>query len=261
MSIFRSRPGSPVVTKIAGLANREARVLVAKELRQALHSKGALLTGLLVPIGSLLVAPAQLIYSSRSAGPAAVFAISNFELPLLTVMCGLVVPALAAVYTFVNERERRTLELMLASPIRVQDIFVAKLAAAFALTAGVTLPLYLIQSGVILWQGIGDLRGIVLRLVLLLSALACSLGYALLVALFARDFRTTSNLTGALVLPMIFMTLTLLQLTNVTLFGHTWTIPVALADRTILVAAIMVTVGIGAAAAALRYVTFERYLA
>ena len=65
----------------------------------------------------------------------------------------------------------------------------------------------------------------------------------------------------ALMLPMIFVTLTLLQPSPLTLFGHTWTIPMDLADRPILVAAIMVTVGVAAAAGALRYMTFERYLA
>jgi ABC-type Na+ efflux pump permease subunit len=250
-----------LVTEIAGLATREARVLLGKELRQALRSRGALVTGLLAPIGFLLLAPAQLLYSARHAGPAVIFETIHLELPLFTVICGLVVPSLAAVYIFVGERERRSLELLLALPVRVQDIFVAKLAAAFALSASVTLPLYAIQSSVVLWQEIDDLRGVVLRFVLLIAALACSLGYALLMALFARDFRTTNNLAGALLLPMIFVTLTLLQVGGVTLFGHTWTIPVALADRPILVAAIMVTVGIAAAAGALRYVTIERYLA
>ena len=261
MGIVKLRIGSWLAKKVADLANRQARVLLAKELRQALRSRGALLTGLLVPIGMLLLAPAQLLFSARHTGPAALFEFSHLELPLFAVICGLVVPSLVAVYIFVNERERRSLELLLALPVRVQDIFVAKLSAAFVISAGVTLPLYAIQSSVVLWQEIDDLRGVVLRLLLLIAALACSLGYALLVALFARDFRTTSNLTGALLLPMIFVTLTLLQFSGVTLFGHTWTIPVALADRPILVAAIMVAVGIAAAASALRYMTFERYLA
>jgi ABC-type transport system involved in multi-copper enzyme maturation permease subunit len=261
MGILKLRPESWLAKKVAVLANHEVGVLLAKELSQARRSRGALLTGLLVPIGMLLVAPAQLLFSARHAGPAVLFQISHLELPLFTVICGLVVPSLAAVYIFVGERERRSLELLLALPVRVQDIFLAKLAAAFALSAGVTLPLYAIQSSVVLWQEIDDLRGVVLRFVLLIAALACSLGYALLMALLARDFRTTNNLAGALLLPMIFVTLTLLQVGGVTLFGHTWTIPVALADRPILVAAIMVTVGIAAAAGALRYVTIERYLA
>jgi ABC-2 type transport system permease protein len=261
MDILKPRLGTWVVMRIVDLASREARVLLAKELRQALLSRGALLTGLLAPIGMLLLAPAQLVFSARHASPAALFEITHLELPLFTVICGLVVPSLAAVYIFVNERERRSLELLLASPVRVQDIFAAKLTAAFLLSTGVTLPLYVIQSGVVLWQGIDDLRGVLLRLLLLTAALACSVGYALLMALLARDFRTTNNLTGALMLPMIFVTLTLLQISQVTLFGHSWTIPVALADRPLLVAAIMVAVGIAAAAAAPRFVTLERYLA
>ena len=244
-----------------GLANRQTRVLLAKELRQALRSRGALVTGLLVPIGMLLLAPSQLIYSAQHAGPVALYEISHLELPLFTVICGLVVPSLAAVYIFVNERERRSLELLLASPVRVQEIFVAKLATAFLLSAGTTLPLFAIQSGVVLWLQIDDLRGVLLRLVLLMAALTCSLGFALLVAMLARDFRTTNNLSGALLLPMVFVTLTLLQTSRVTLFDHVWTIPVALADRPILLAGIMVTVGIAAAAGAIRYVSFERYLA
>lgn len=261
MEILKPRIGTWMAIRLAGLASHEVRVVLAKELRQALRSRGALVTGLLVPIGMLLLAPAQLVFSGRHSGPAALFEITHLELPLFTVICGLVVPSLAAVYIFVNERERRSLELLLALPVRVRDIFVAKLAAAFALSVAVTLPLYAIQSGVVLWQAIDDFQGVATRLMLLMAALGCSLGYALLIALFARDFRTTSNLTGALLLPMVFVTLTLLQISAVTLLGHTWTIPVAIPDRPILVAAIMLTVGIAAAAGALRYVTFERFLA
>lgn len=261
MRILKPRLVPWMAIRLAGFTSREVRVLLTKELRQALRSRGALLTGLLVPTGMLLIGPAQLVFSARHAAPAALVEISHVELPLFTVICGLVVPSLAAVYIFVSDRERRSLELLLALPVRVRDIFVAKLAAAFALSAAVTLPLYAIQSGVVLWLGIDDLRGVGLRLMLLVAALACSLGYALLMALLARDFRTTNNLTGALLLPMIFVTLTLLQVSAVTLLGHTWRIPVAVPDRPILVAAIMLAVGIAAAAGALRYVTFERFLA
>ena len=250
-----------VPKKVTGLATPEARALLAKELRQATRSRSALVTGLLVPIGMLLLAPAQLVFSVRNQGPAALYEISHLELPLFTVICGLVVPSLAAVYIFVNERERRSLELVLALPVRGQDIFVAKLAAAFLLSAGVTIPLFFVQSGLVLWQSVGDLRGVALRLLLLIAALACSLGYALLIAMLARDFRTTNNLTGALLLPMVFVTLTLLQIDGVTLLGHTWRIPVAIADRPVLLAGIMLTLGVAAAAGALRYMTFERYLA
>ena len=261
MGILKGLLENLAVTKIAALGNRETGVLLAKELHQAIRSKGALMTSLLAPVGMLLLAPAQLVLSARHASPAAIYEISHVELPLFTVICGLVVPSLAAVYIFVNERERRTLELLLASPVRVQDIFAAKLAAAFLLSVGVTIPLYAIQSGVVLWQGIDDVGDVAVRLVVLVAALGCSLGFALLMALLARDFRTTNNLTGALLLPMVFLTLAILQVTRVTVFGLTWTIPVPLADRPALMAAIMVGVGIVAAATALRYVTFERYLA
>ncbi len=261
MPIPNAHLGTSLVRNLTDLANREARVLLAKELRQALRSRGALLTGLLVPVGMLLLGPSQLIYSAQHAGPFALYEISHLELPLFTVICGLVVPSLAAVYIFVNERERRSLELLLASPVRVQDVFIAKLATAFVLSAGTTLPLYAIQSGVVLWLQIDDTRGVLLRLVLLMAALACSLGYALLVALFARDFRTTSNLTGALLLPMVFLTLTLLQTSRVTVLGLVWRIPVPLSGRPVLLAGIMLTVGIAAAIGAIRYISFERYLA
>lgn len=261
MGTVKSRLGGSVMTEITDLANREACILLVKELRQAMRTRGALLTGLLVPIGMLLLAPAQIVFSARHATPADLYAISHLELPVFTVICGLVVPALTAVYIFVNERERRSLELLLASPVRVRDIFVAKLGAAFVLSAGVTLPLLALQSGVVLWDQIDDIRGVAMRAMLLVAALTCSLGFSLLVALFARDFRTTNNLAGALLLPMMLVTLTLLQVSRVTLFGHIWAIPVALDDRPILLAAIMVTVGVAAAAGALRHVTFERYLA
>jgi ABC-2 type transport system permease protein len=240
------------------------RALVAKELRQLSRSKGALASAALLPLLLLVIVPVGQLFALSAAGaatippgvepapglpvagdPSAIFLQLLF--PLFVTLGGLVAPSVAATYTVVAERERRTLELLMALPVRVGDILAAKLLAMLALAAGVTLPLFLLDAAALLYTGIAGPGYVAALLGVLLAALACSVGLALLLALLARDFRTANNISGALLGPLILMTM-------VVLIGAPgqWRL-LALIGLLLLTAAL-------ALVAARRWLTFERYL-
>ncbi len=120
-------PGARIVRRLGPL--------LGKELRQVLRSRGALLSSTLLPLLLLVVTPGIQYYTlvivatpqtlrgaaavepspfGLSDDPKVVF--SQVLLPLFVALSGLIVPSVAATYTVVGERERRSLDLLGARP-------------------------------------------------------------------------------------------------------------------------------------------------
>jgi ABC-2 type transport system permease protein len=243
------------------------RVLLGKELRQITRSRAALASSTLLPLLLITVTPMGQLIAMRNAPPEAPADIPGgalppgladaiqdpdqffirFMLPLFIALGGLIVPSVAATYTVVAEREKRTLDLLMALPVRVVDILTAKLLAMLLLAAAVVVPLFVIDAAVLLWLGDATISDLGFLFALLLAAIACSLGVALLLALLARDFRTANNLNGVMLGPLILIVLIVL---------------IALphpANFAVLVT-VLLTCGALAILAGLRWLTFERYL-
>jgi ABC-2 type transport system permease protein len=261
---------------------REVRILMAKEWRHLLRSRSAMLTALFLPTLFLLIMPGlQMLGLSASAefgrsttlppelplpsdmeipsdvmlppglatlenDPAAIM--RTLLLPIFVTVGGLMVPSITAIYTMIAERENRTIELLVALPVRIGQILLAKLLVIVLLASAVTLTLFLIDAVLILALGIGSLGYVFSLLLLLLSALAYSTASALLLSLLARDFRTANNLSGALLVPTMFVCL------GVLLFTPSGGLQIPLLAALFALAAGISTV------IALRFVTFERLL-
>lgn len=239
------------------------RALLDKEFRQLGRSRGALVSGTLLPLLLLVLVPLPQLAGLKATptllpeglplpsgfsdivDPQRLFALLLY--PLFVTIAGLIVPSLAATYAIVQERERRTLELLVALPLSVRQILTAKLLSLLALgvvlvfpffAIGVTIPL--IVNVISAWQA-------ALLLLLLGSALVCSTCVALVLALLAKDFRTANNLNGVLFLPIIMLMAGLL---------------LAVPGESKLV--VMSGALLGSAALALviatRWISFERYL-
>jgi len=244
------------------------RILVGKELRQVRRSRAALASATLLPLFLMTLMPLTQLYFARAGSASAqstgsevslapniidigndpVELVLSVMLPLAIVLGGLVAPSISATYTVVAEREKRSLDLLMALPVSVTDILLAKLLAMLVLAGVVVLPLFAIDMAVLVAWGLASRLDILLLLILLVAALGCSVGVALLLALLARDFRTANNLNGALLGPLILATLAIMFV----LSG-----PVRYLALTVL----LVGVGLLAVLAGLRWLTFERYLA
>jgi ABC-type Na+ efflux pump permease subunit len=245
--------------------SRPVRVLLRKELRQFLRSRNALLTGLLLPALIMVVAPVvQLLAAAGGSAmrgqatlPAGVPGMAGLTrldelflyvtFPLFFVLGGLMTPSLAATHTVISERERRSIELLVALPVSVKDILTAKTAANLLVAAATLLPLFVIDATVVLLLTHAGVLYVLAALVLVLCALTASIGISLLLALVARDFRTANNLNGFFVVPTMIMTGLC-----VTLVPGLW--------RFLVLSLLMLALGGLVSLIAVRWLTFERYL-
>jgi ABC-2 type transport system permease protein len=239
--------------------------LLRKELRQVTRSRGALLSSTLLPLLFLVVTPALQYWAivvlqkdepvSRAAVDPQPLGLSNDPqlvftqvlLPMFVALSGLIVPSVAATYTVVGERERRSIDLLAALPVRAGDILWAKLLAVLSLAMVIVLPMYLFDAVVLIVLGALAPPDAVAMFVLLVTALTYAVGEALLLALLARDLRTAQNLNGALLVPAVLVTTAIL-------FGAPYELRFALLSLVYLLGA-----GV-AVAISLRWLTFERYL-
>lgn len=240
--------------------------LLWKEARQLPRKRGAMLSATLFPLLFLLVVPVLNMVALRNSpdtmntpvgvnlppgmgalarNPEAM--LSGFLLPFMVMISGLMLPIMLATYTVIAERERRTLELLVALPVSVTDIILAKLGAVLAVSVGICLPLLLIDSVLLIVLGLGRLEDALLLLWLLVAALAYSTASALLLGLLAKDFRTANNITGALVGPLILVAM-----------GIMMTLPPVVAP--LLVGALLWLLAIVAVVVSLRWLTFEKLL-
>lgn len=253
------------MTAIRRVLHRPVRVLLKKELRQFLRSRYALMTGLLLPALIMVVAPlAQLTASVTASVPRTSSALPDgvpglqgltglsdlflyVTFPLFFVLGGLMTPSLAATHTVISERERRSIELLVALPVSVTDILAAKTAANLLVAGATLLPLFAIDAVAVLALTDAGPLYVLAALVLVLSSLAASIGISLLFALVARDFRTANNLNGVFVVPTMIMTGLC-----VTLVPGLWRFPV--------LSVLMLGMGGLAYLVAVRWLTFERYL-
>ena len=243
--------------------SRDIWLLVGKELRQLTRNRNAAVSGVLMPLIFLIIVPwIQLGATAGSSGGAIIGtplpglnSIGNVKqiflylvFPLFYALCGLLTPGISATYTIVAEREQHTIELLMALPVTTRQILVAKVTSNLVAAMAVTIPLFIVNAILVQVKTGAGLGYIVSAFVLLLSALACSVGIGLLLALLARDVRTAGNLTPA----WLFPTMALVAICVLFVPGL-W--------RFYVLAALLLLALAGMLAICFRWLTFERFIA
>lgn len=245
------------------MSDRSIQILLGKELRQLSRSRGALLSATLLPVLLLVVVPISQLVALRNVpldipalpggGPPGLQSLRGTDVfvqllyPLFATICGMIVPSLAASYTIVTERERRTLELLVALPVRLSRILVAKLLSILILGTVVTVPLFAVTAALVVILGVASLADMAAVLVPLAAAVVCSTCLSLLLTLLARDFRTANNVNGILFFPVLIVAAGIL-------------VSVGGIARLLILAAALLAIGGAAILVGARWITFERYL-
>jgi ABC-type transport system involved in multi-copper enzyme maturation permease subunit len=246
---------------------REVRILFGKEWRQLLRSRSALVTALVLPFILLVILPGVQILGTRAGLnqlgnlpsdaklPPALAAAGQDPQALLRLMLlpllalgGLIVPMVTASYSFLSEREGRTLELLVALPVRVGHILLAKLGAILALAGLVILVFFSLDAVLLLVLEVASPGYVLALLALLMGTLSFSTASALLVSLVARDFRTSNNVGGLLIGPATLVCL----FCSMVVPNPTW--------AALLLATVFASGAVVATFIALKVVTFERLL-
>jgi ABC-2 type transport system permease protein len=241
-------------------------ILFRKEWRQLLFKRSAVVSAVLLPVLMLLVIPGSMAMTARAPvradkplPPELHFGLmgdlaadprkfAGAMLPLMVSMVGLILPLMMASFLLIIEKERRTLELLIALPVRVQHILTAKLLATVTLSSLIAVPLLVIDIVALPLLGAADLSQVVALPLVLVAAIAFSSSGTLLVSLVANDFRSANNFGGALIGPTL---LVIVLLTAIVPGGVV---------RPLVIASLLGLGAVGLQVAARRLVTVERLL-
>jgi ABC-type transport system involved in multi-copper enzyme maturation permease subunit len=192
------------------------RALLQKEARQITRSRRTVVAALTVPILMLVVVtlgdilalrigfgahPIYLLSSARSVTPETL--LRHFSLPILVTISSLVTPSILMGDVLLGERERRTLELLVALPITALDVVVAKLVAVLGFALSVTIPVFLLNVVMVSLFGYATPGQEFALGALLLSAVLYSAGSGLLVALLAGEPRAANIVSGLVLGPVV----------------------------------------------------------
>ena len=121
-----------------GISRRRVRAIFRKELRELRRNRSVVATMAVLPL-IFLVQPA-LIVNKLSASDATFLVRSHVMLYMLAIPA--LVPALVAAFAVVGERTQATLEPVLTTPIRRDELLLGKALAAFAPAVSVAYVVY-----------------------------------------------------------------------------------------------------------------------
>lgn len=217
---------------------RAIRAIVAKDVRVAFASKAVLVPFIVVPILFTvglpllfaLIAPAAsdrggaLVRQLGDLSPTLLASVEGLDSPQKVVVLGLVyllaplllvvplmVASVLAADSFAGEKERKTLEALIYSPVSDRDLLAAKMLSAWlpAVTLGLgAFVLYCLTANVAAWPVMGRLflptwMWVVLASWVMPAAAAVGLGATVLVSARVSTFQEAYQLGGVVVLPVV----------------------------------------------------------
>jgi ABC-2 type transport system permease protein len=222
---------------------RAIRAVIRKDLYAVLRSKAVLIPLILVPLFLLVVVPGITVFAGSAASSSAttgassditellamvpeglrsilngyegdqvwiVFATVYMFAPLFLVL-PMMVSSVIAADSFVGERERKTLEALLHTPLTNWDLLLAKMLSAWLAALAVSLigfALYTIVVNVIGWPAMGrvffpTLMWLVLVFWVAPAAAGLGLGTTVLISSRVNTFQEAYQTGGLIVIPIV----------------------------------------------------------
>lgn len=214
------------------------RGVVAKDLRAVARSKSVVIPMLAVPVLLMVLLPAAIGFAARATpgvqverflsdvpGDLArpildlpveeqlIVLVNGYLLAPLFLIVPLMVSAVLAADAFAGEKERRTLESLLHSPMRDRDLFLAKFLSAFLPAVAVSwggFLAFVVVANAVAWPVMErvfvptQLWGV---MILWVAPAVATLGLSVMVRVSARTHtaQEANQLGGAVILPLIFL--------------------------------------------------------
>jgi len=232
------------------MVNKMQAALIRKELKGVTGSRSffldymlvPLIMALIIPVGATLMAVfmdnsadefAQIMAMLTIAVPeggedfAVVQALINYVMPMFFLMIPTLTATVMAAASFTGEKERRTLETLLYSPMSLRETFNAKVIGAFLLSMIVTVISFVLMNVVVMglvWLLLGEwlIPGIVWLVVIGLVAPAFSfigIIFQVRVSAKAKSSEEAYQRSAILILPLVLMIVS--QFTGILLIS-TW---------------------------------------
>src|SRR6266849_4873207 len=185
------------------LDRRKAQLVAARDLRDAVSELRLIIAmvglGLAIPIACAIGVRGLALYGGGTA-------VVN-RLSLVGASFKIFIPAsfslVLALESFVGERERTTLEVLLSTPLREAEIYAGKVAAVLAVSLTLCYGGLLVYC-LVTFPGLGYFPlGILLALVLsTICQVAAMVAGAVIISLHARPMRAANVMASFIILPM-----------------------------------------------------------
>lgn len=183
--------------------------LVARLLPDALASESSDLRQFLAS----LPPPIQDEMAGLSGGDSVMIAILVYMFAPMFLIVPMMVSSVIAADSFVGERERKTLEALLHTPMTSTEMLLAKMLSAWTAALAVTLGTFILYSlivNLVGWQAMGGLffpNTTWVLLVLWVAPAVAGFGLAVTVLISSRvkTFQEASQLGGIVVLPVVIL--------------------------------------------------------
>lgn len=210
--------------------------IIKKDIKEIISSKQTMIPMILLPGIFAVILPIGLLYGAQfgmegmngmdelieifgdtlgthNDAQLIVEIVMNYMFPILFLLIPVMTTGIIGAGSFVGEKERKTMESLLYTPITIKELFIAK-------TAGVAIPAYfitLISSiafGIIMnigeWIYFGrmifpNLKWILLILWVCPAITLLGLSFMVLISAKAKTFQDAQQMSGLIVLPIIFV--------------------------------------------------------
>jgi uncharacterized membrane protein SpoIIM required for sporulation len=185
------------------LERRKAALVAARDLRDALSELrliGAMVgLTIAIPVGSGVGIRALAVFGGGTAVVNRLSLVGAFFVVFIPASFSLVL----ALESFVGERERTTLEVLLSTPLREAEILAGKVAAVLAISLTLSYGGLLVYS-LVVFPGLGYFPlGILLALaVSTICQVAAMVAGAVIISLNARTMRAANVMASFIILPM-----------------------------------------------------------
>jgi ABC-type transport system involved in multi-copper enzyme maturation permease subunit len=196
--------------------NSQLPTLFRKEARQITRSKKTVAAAALVPALMLIfVTTGDIITLKLGFGKHPIYLLSSahalssdtllkhYTLPILVSISALVTPSIVMGDILFGERERRTLDLLVALPVSAFQVVMAKLLAVLLFAVCVTLPLFAVNFAIVNAFGYASTGQTAGLLAILFTAICYSAASALVIAFVAGEARAANIVSGLLLGPIV----------------------------------------------------------
>ncbi|WP_428911483.1 ABC transporter permease subunit [Niallia sp. Krafla_26] len=222
--------------------SRIFKAIVKKDLMDIYRSKNLLATLIIIPILFSIILPATLLAGAlffdldkltgadarhlvdsfvtqlnngginfESLEQQFVYLFINYLLPSLFLLVPIITASTVAANSFVGEKERRTLESLLFSPITIKTLFISKVAASFIPSFLVSIVSFILSGLLINSMGYPLFGSLIfpsanwLALVFCLSPMVSFMTVLLNIYISSRvkTYQEAQNISGVIVLPVI----------------------------------------------------------
>ena len=210
--------------------------IIKKDIKEIISSKQTMIPMILLPVIFAVILPIGLLFGAqfgmegvngmdelveifkemfktRNDTQLIVEIMMNYMFPILFLLIPVMTTSIIGAGSFVGEKERKTMESLLYTPITLKELFIAK-------TAGVAIPAYLITLvssivfGIIMniggWIYFGrmifpNLKWVLLILWVCPAITMLGLSFMVLISAKAKTFQDAQQMSGLIVLPIIFV--------------------------------------------------------